>query len=127
MILKEVDECFTMITSVNMFCIIFDNFCQQIEKYEKDEENLRLGMSKTDYPFDFFFAKACAEREHLKELLDSEHQDDDSNSDAEDDGDEDEDDDAEECNEDADKGPEEECNEDVDKCPEDKVADLKSS
>lgn len=72
-------------------------------------------MSKTDYPFDFFFAKACAEREHQKELG-AELHDDDSNSDAEDDGDEEEDD-AEEGDDD----------DDAEKGPEENVADAKSS
>ena len=39
----------------------------QIEKYEKDERLMKLGLSKTDYPFDYFFAKATSERTALED------------------------------------------------------------
>ena len=42
-------------------------FCIQIEKYEKDERTMQLGMSKTDYPFDYFFERSCKERAAKKE------------------------------------------------------------
>jgi len=42
----------------------------QIEKYEKDERLMKLGLSKTDYPFDYFFAKACSERAAVTEDCD---------------------------------------------------------
>ena len=41
--------------------------CVQIEKYEKDERTMQLGMSKTDYPFDYFFERSCKERAAKKE------------------------------------------------------------
>lgn len=69
---------------------------------------MRLGMSKTDYPFDFFFEKACAEREHQKELGSELPDDDDSNSDAQDEEEDAEnDEDEEEVKDATDKGPEE--------------------
>jgi len=39
----------------------------QIEKYEKDERLMKLGLSKTDYPFDYFFAKAASERTAMED------------------------------------------------------------
>lgn len=40
---------------------------RQIEKYEKDDETMKLGLSKTHYPFDFFFERACQERQADKD------------------------------------------------------------
>ena len=37
----------------------------QIEQYEKDERFMQLGMSKIDYPFDYFFAKTSADRDAI--------------------------------------------------------------
>jgi len=50
----------------------------QIEKYEKDERLMKLGLSKTDYPFDYFFAKASSERTAVEDCnVDCEDDDDD--------------------------------------------------
>ena len=49
-------------------------FLCQIEKYEKDEKTMQLGMSKTDYPFDYFFERSCKERAAKRETEESAHE-----------------------------------------------------
>ena len=60
----------------------------QIEKYEKDERLMKLGLSKTDYPFDYFFAKAASDRTAMEdcsvdcdENVNDDHDDDDDDDD----------------------------------------------
>jgi len=61
---------------VKLSCVV------QIEKYEKDERLMKLGLSKTDYPFDYFFAKATSERTALEECnVECEEYDDDNSDD----------------------------------------------
>lgn len=34
-------------------------FWFKIDQFERDEKLMQLGLSKADYPFDYFFDKSC--------------------------------------------------------------------
>ena len=43
-----------------MLCFLLS---QQIQQYEKNEHHIRLGQTRTDHPFNYFFEKSCTDKD----------------------------------------------------------------